>query len=172
MHKAVCGKFIFPLQAQGGSSCTAELICTGAVKPNLAVVFPPVHAQISNQACTLSVWGQILLWMIFSLPWHQHNNSLIWNDHETDDISVSTTSQAVLRITSCGSTESFYKWHLYDWLTQHRRNPVLIYSDYKGVFNTADPLNKQLSNLQLLKNTLMFLFEKKVVSVQRMWSCR
>lgn len=61
---------------------------------------------------------------------------------------------------------------VYDWLTQRRGNRALIYSDYKGVFNTVDPLNKQLSNLQLLKNTVTFLLEKKVVPVQSMWSCR
>lgn len=44
-----------------------------------------------------TVWGQILLCMIFSLLWHQHNNSPIWKDHEIDDISVSTTHQVVLR---------------------------------------------------------------------------
>lgn len=54
---------------------------------------------------------------------------------------------------------------VYDWLTQHQRNCALIYSDYKGVFNTADTLNKQLSNLQLVKNTLTFFFFEKKSSI-------
>lgn len=49
---------------------------------------------------------------------------------------------------------------VYDWLTQRQRNTALIYSDYKGVFNIAGTLNKQLSKLQLLKNTVTFLFEE------------
>lgn len=56
---------------------------------------------------------------------------------------------------------------------QCRISPALFYSDYKGVLNRADIPIKQVSNLKISTNTMIFPFEENLTttSAQRTWIC-